>query len=162
MITRELAQIEELMSSGMHEEAYSKALALTKSVPDSPHACVAAAYASDRLGYEEESVIHYERALELGLPDNVDQCDFFIGYGSSLRNTGRENESLAILRKATIINPKHAALHAFLALALYSCEMYQDAMGTMLYAALLASRDNGFEGYSRALREYCDEFIVER
>lgn len=162
MITTELAQIEELMASGMHEEAYSKALALTKSIPDSPHAFMAAAYASDRLGYEEESVIFYERVLELGLPDDVDQCDFFIGYGSSLRNISRENESLAILRKATIKYPEHAALHAFLALALYSCEKYQDAMGTMLYAALLAARDDGFEGYSRALREYCDEFIIER
>lgn len=161
MITKELAQIEELMASGMHQEAYAKALSLISAIPDSPHAYIAAAYASDRLGHEEESVRLYEKALELGLPDNIDQCDFLIGYGSSLRNAGRENESLAILRKASIEYPEHAALHAFLALALYSCEYHKDAMGTMLYAALLASRDDGFEGYSRALREYCEELNRE-
>jgi tetratricopeptide (TPR) repeat protein len=159
MPEKELAKIKGLLASGFHEQAYTIAMRLVVDYPNSAHAHIAAAYTADRLGHEEESITFYERVLKLGFPTNEDECEFIIGFGSSLRNVGRLDDSLSVLRKGTLQFPMHAALHAFLALALHSCGKHQEAMTTLLTAALLAAKDDGFEGYSRALREYRDELL---
>lgn len=47
-----------------------------------------------------------------------------------------------------------AALAAFLGLALHSAGRNDEAMGTLLGAALAAVRPEGFGPYARATREY--------
>ena len=77
----------------------------------------AAAYALDREGREAEAVVHYDAAAALGGPSE-DRAGFSLGHGSTLRNVGRLDDSLAVLHKAVAEFPGDQAIRVFLALAL--------------------------------------------
>ncbi|MFY0534393.1 tetratricopeptide repeat protein [Nannocystis pusilla] len=62
------------------------------------------AYALDTAGREREAIAFYDRAWALGGPAD-DRVAFLIGYGSTLRNVGRLDESLDILRGAHAERP---------------------------------------------------------
>ena len=158
MIDEELATITKLRDAGNHEGAYTHAMALVKKFPADVRAQMASAYACDRTDREHEAVTYYDTAYRMGIPDN-DRAGFLLGYGSTLRNVGRTTESLEVLREASRLFPKDAAIVAFLALALHAAKRNDEAMATMLRAALMAARDDGFGRFVRALRE-CQEALA--
>ena len=151
----ERAAIEALRAAGELETAHRRAVALADSHHDHAGAQAAAAYACDRLGREREAVRYYTQAYELGGPDD-DPAGFLLGYGSTLRNVGRHDDAIAILGQAALEHPDHAALRAFLALALHSAGHATLALATMLDAAL-ASSPTAFAPYRRALGDYLAE-----
>jgi Flp pilus assembly protein TadD len=159
MIDEELAAITKLHDAGNHEDAYTHAMALVKKFPADVRAQIAAAYASDRTDREREAITYYDAAYRMGIPEH-EQSKFLLGYGSTLRNVGRTMEALEVFREASRLFPKDAALVAFLALALHSAKRHDEAMATMLRAALMAARDDGFGRYVRALREYEEELAA--
>jgi tetratricopeptide (TPR) repeat protein len=76
----------------------------------------------DSAGFEVEACNWYEQALALG-EDHFPQeqrCDFYIWYGSTLRNVGRLADSEYVLREALRRWPRSSALQFFLALTLKS------------------------------------------
>src|SRR5258706_6759283 len=110
------------------------------------------ACAHDRRGEEAAAIHEYERSLALGLsPD--ERCSALLGLGSSLRNVGRYDESVKVLRAAVAEFPDHAALRAFFALALHSRGEGREAMVVLLDLAL---RYAPVGNYARALGEYRD------
>src|SRR3954471_5274098 len=116
------------------------------------HAAYQRACAHDSRGEESTAIPEYERALALGLaPD--ERCQALLGLGSSLRNVGRHEESVRVLRAAIAEFPEHAALRAFLALALHSHGEGRDAMVTLLD---LVMRYAPIGQFARALGEYRD------
>ena len=118
---------------------------------------IAAAYALDRAGREAEAVVHYDAAYRMGGPAS-DRGGFLLGYGSTLRNVGRLEESLAVLTAATVELPDDQALRCFLALTLHSLGRHAEAMATMLDVALaLRAGSPSITRYARALGEYRDE-----
>jgi tetratricopeptide (TPR) repeat protein len=153
MIEEELARITKLHDDGNHEDAYMHAVALVTKFAADVRAQIAAAFASDRTDREHEAVTYYDTAFRMGIPEH-EQAKFLLGYGSTLRNVGRTSEALEVFREASRLFPKDAAILAFLALALHSAQRNDEAMATMLRAALMAARDDGFGRYVRALREY--------
>ena len=156
----ELAAIEALRRVGDHEGAHARAIILARDHPDDVNAALAAGGTCDRLGLERDAIVHYERALELGVPEDV-RRDFTIWYGSTLRNVGRVEESLARLAEGTTVYSEDAAIRAFLALALHSAGHDTLALATMLEAALVAAaRPEGFRGYERALATYQTELVA--
>lgn len=159
MIDEELARIKALKAAGKHEEAHAEAVALAQAFPNETLAQVAAAYAADRIGAEKEAVMFYDRAYALGPPEE-DRLGFLLGYGSTLRNVGRLDQAVEVLQAATREYPQDAALRAFLGLALHSAGRHDQAMYSLLQAALMAARHDGFGPYARALREYLDELAV--
>jgi Flp pilus assembly protein TadD len=159
-IDDELAAIAALRTNGDHAGAHVRALELVRDHPTDVRVVLAAAAACDRLGLEREAVVHYDRALELGVPDEFHQ-DFVLGYGSTLRNVGRLEEAVARLAEATAVYPDDAAMRAFLSLALHSAGHPTLALATMLEAALAAAaRPDGFGRYARALGDYQAELVA--
>lgn len=138
---------------GRDDEApYRDAVAAAAAHPDDAGAQAAAAYACDRLGREAEALRYYQRAFDLGGPAD-DRAGFLLGFGSTLRNVGRVDDAVAVLAEAALAHPDHAALRAFLALALGSAGHHALALATMLDAGL-ASSPAAFAPYRRALGEY--------
>ena len=123
--------------------------------PDDPRAQAAAAYANDRLGREAVALRYYQRAFELGGPPD-ERAGFLLGFGSTLRNVGRQDDAIAVLGAAVLEFPTDAALRAFLALALGSAGHATLALATMLEAGLTTS-PTAFAPYRRALGEYLAE-----
>jgi len=156
MIDEELRMIADLQDAKQNEEAFRHAVALARKFPEDVRAQIAAAYASDRNDCEQEAIIHYDLAFKMKIPDQ-ERAGFLLGYGSTLRNVGRTQEAVEILSEANRLFPTDASILAFLALAMYSSGRHTEAIATMLNAALLASRDDGFGQYQRALREYQQE-----
>lgn len=159
MIDEELATITRLRDAGNHEDAYMHAVALVRKFPADVRAQIASAYACDRTDREHEAVTYYDTAYRMGIPED-EQAGFLLGYGSTLRNVGRTIEALEVLREASRLFPKDAAILAFLAIALHSAQRNDEAMATMIRAALMAARDNGFGRFVRALREYQEELAA--
>lgn len=140
-------------ATGQGEDAPHRAVvAAAAARPDDVHAQAAAAYACDRLGREVEALRYYQRAFELGGPAD-DRAGFLLGFGSTLRNVGRVDDAVAVLAEAVLAHPDHAALRAFLALALGSAGHHALALATMLDAGL-ATSPSAFAPYRRALGEY--------
>lgn len=130
-------------------------MATADSNPTDVGAQVAAAYANDRHGDEETAVRYYDAAWAIGVPADV-RCRFLVGYGSTLRNVGRLDESIAIHRSAISEYPGFPAHHAFLALTLHAAGEHDAAIAEALTAVVDAGASN-LDGYDRALGEYRDE-----
>jgi Flp pilus assembly protein TadD len=135
----------------------SSTLAHAKAYPQDVAAQIAAAYACDREGTEEEAVLHYDAAWKLGIPDS-DRGEFMLGYGSTLKNVGRLKESEAILKMAILEAPENKALPAFLALTQHAQGHHGEALATLLDILLSFSPQNHhLADYARALGEYRDQ-----
>ena len=77
------------------------------------------AYALDSAGDEHGAIVEYERALEAGIPDDM-LAKTLLGYGSTLRNVGRNDDSVRVLEDAVRRFPEHQALPVFLAFSLWT------------------------------------------
>lgn len=113
-----------------------------------------AASVRDYLGREAEAEPFYRRALELGL-DEVRHPQAVIQLGSTLRNLGRHDEAVTILRGWIVRHPDHPLSdsgRAFLALALLSA-------GHDREAAIVALRTLAptLPQYAAAVAEYAEE-----
>jgi tetratricopeptide (TPR) repeat protein len=108
----------------------------------------------DYLGRETEAEPFYRKALELGL-DEPRHAQALIQLASTLRNLGRPEESVALLRGWIVRHPEHPLAdsgRAFLALALLSA-------GHEREAALVALRTLAptLPQYASAVAEYAEE-----
>jgi tetratricopeptide (TPR) repeat protein len=103
---------------------------------DDPAAAFEAAGARDFAGREAEAEPLYRRALELGLPEPW-RAQAVIQLASTLRNLGRADESVALLKRELAEHPEHEladAARAFLALALHDANQPTEAVRTALVA----------------------------
>jgi predicted Zn-dependent protease len=128
--------------------------------PDDVEARVAAAYALDRAGREEEAARHYDAAWALGVPERL-RRRFLVGYGSTLRNVGRLEESVALLGDASVADPGYPAYKVFLALALFSSGERTAAVATLLEAVLDVAAGASLDGYEEAVAAYQRELLDE-
>lgn len=125
--------------------------------PDDVGLQIEAAYTCDRYGDESDAVRYYDAAWKLGVPAEARRT-FLVGYGSTLRNVERYDDSIAVLAAAVGEFPGFAPLSAFLALSLHSAGRDREAMARALTAVLDAAGDSGsLDRYDRALRHYRDE-----
>ena len=104
----------------------------------------------DSAGRADGAIPLYEQALEAGLPD-AERRRALLQLGSSLRNVGRIDESVALLEAARLEYPDFRPLRAFLALALHSAGRSQEALAELLNVIA----DEG--DYERSLRGYASE-----
>lgn len=142
------------------EQELAAALAQAREHPEDVRAVLAAGGACDRLGLEHDAIVHYDRAVQLGIPEDTRE-DFIIWHGSTMRNVGRVEEAVAKLAEGCTVYPENVAMRAFLALALHSAGHATLALATMLEAALgAAKRPDGFGRYARALASYQTELVA--
>ncbi len=124
--------------------------------PDDIVAQMEAAFACDREGRETEAIVFYDAAwkLELALPV-AERHDFMIGYGSTLKNVGRLQESEHILRQLVAAVPTSGAARVFLALTLHASGRSNAALGELLDLALAHQHcDETLRRYHRAISTY--------
>ena len=123
--------------------------------PSDVAAQIAAAYACDSSDLETDAVIYYDRVWDLGVPSD-ERHDFLIGYGSTLRNVGRLDDSIEILNTAVGEYEDDLAAQSFLALALHTAGRSDEAVA-MLIDAVVESGGTGVYRFSPALESYAEE-----
>lgn len=102
----------------------------------------------DSLGFEAEAGAQYEKALELGL-DEARHARLAVQYGSTLRNLGRLDEAIAVLRSAPTHESTGAAPRLMLALALHSAGRKDEALQVAIEAQI-----DTLPRYQRSMRHY--------
>lgn len=136
-----------------------RTLKLAQERPHDVLARIEAAYACDYIGDEQSAIAHYEAAWALGVPER-ERREFLVGYGSTLRNIGRVEESIALLGEAVAEFGDYAPLHVFLALSLQAGGHSKAATATLLHVVLeLAQDTDALDGYERAIGYYQRELI---
>jgi tetratricopeptide (TPR) repeat protein len=110
----------------------------------------------DSAGREAEAVPHYERALALGLPEElVPGC--LLQLGSTLRNLGRVNEALALFDDGLERYPDHVSLRLFRALARAARRPERGARLDVLNLARMRIDAPEVQRYARSLENYTRE-----
>ncbi|AXE39402.1 tetratricopeptide repeat protein [Acidipropionibacterium virtanenii] len=102
----------------------------------------------DSLGFEAEAGAQYEKALELGL-DEARHARLAVQYGSTLRNLGRLDEAIAVLRSAPTHESTGAAPRLMLALALHRAGRKDEALQVAIEAQI-----DTLPRYQRSMRHY--------
>jgi tetratricopeptide (TPR) repeat protein len=93
-----LAEAARLREEGELERARELLLVLRAERPDDAQVAVQTAWVHDSLGLEDDAVSHYEAAIAGDLSDE-DLRGAFLGYGSTLRAMGRDQDSDRVLRQ---------------------------------------------------------------
>ena len=127
--------------------------------PDVPELVYEVAGAYDTAGEEELARPLYERALAMGLEgDALRRC--LLQYGSTLRNLGELDASLAALDRAAAAFPASVAVQVFRSLTLHELGRSDAAMAALL--ATLAEHGVGDLDRYRAAASGNAEFLLER
>jgi predicted Zn-dependent protease len=151
-----LARAVALREAGELEEARQALLELRAERPDDPQVAVQTAWVHDSLGLEEEAAEHYQAALAGDLSD-AEARGVYLGYGSTLRTLGRDEESDRVFREGIERFPDFAALRAFRAMLLYNLGRPREAVELLLGVLLETASDPSIERYRRALSAYADD-----
>ena len=139
---------------GSAADDFTTALEAARARPDDVRAQMAAAYACDRAGDEARAVTFYDAAWRLGVPA-AERTDFVIGYGSTLRNVRRVDESLSVLAELIALEPHNHAARCFHALSLHSAGHDGLALAEMLDVILsLENASPHVTKYRQALAFY--------
>ena len=138
----------------MDQNELSAVIATADANPGDIEAQIAAAWANDSYGSETNAMRYYDAAWAIGIPADK-RSRFMVGYGSTLRNNDRIDESITVHRQAIADYPDFAPHHAFLALALNRAGHHDEALAESLTALLGAGAAN-LDGYDRALSYYRD------
>ncbi|WP_225792796.1 tetratricopeptide repeat protein [Agrococcus sediminis] len=102
----------------------------------------------DAHGREHEAEHEYERALALGL-DAEQHAQLAVQYGSTLRNTGRLEDAIAVLEAAPEHPSTGSSPRVFLALALHSAGRHDEALRVVIEAL-----EPTLPRYNRSIRAY--------
>lgn len=110
----------------------------------------------DSAGREQEAIPHYERALALGLPDElVPRC--LLQLASSLRNADRADDALANFDDAIARYPDDAALPLFRAFLLADLGREREALVSVLHLARTRIDAPEIHRYARSLENYTND-----
>lgn len=114
--------------------------------------------ALDSAGREAEAAEQYAAAVSAGLvdADRGRAAQLAVQYASTLRNLGRTDEAIAMLRAAPAHESTGAAPAVFLALALHSAGRYGEAL-----QVVIAAIEPSLPRYHRSVRGYAAELTAE-
>ncbi|PFG31418.1 tetratricopeptide repeat protein [Paramicrobacterium agarici] len=119
--------------------------------PDDPAVLYEVGGAYDTDGQEEVAAEFYRRAMNAGLDGRwLRQC--YLQYGSTLRNLGRVDESIAIFDEALRAFPESESLAIFRALSVHAAGKPSAALGAVLELIADRYRTDEVLRYEEALR----------
>lgn len=126
-------------------------LAVLAEHPDEPEVLYEVGGAYDTAGEEATAAGYYERAMAAGLSgDALRRC--LLQYGSTLRNLGRLDESLAVLERARAEFPTSDSLKVWHATSLHEAGRHDAAFAIMLELVADRVRTDELVRYEAALR----------
>jgi tetratricopeptide (TPR) repeat protein len=150
-----LLQAKELRQADELEESQAVLLALLEEYPNDPKVLFEVGGAFDVMGYEPDAIPYYRQAIEAGL-DGVELQECLICLGSSHRNVGDFSEAVEVLENAAEQYPENKSIQAFLALAYYSDEQYEEAVRVLMELLLETTDDEDILAYADTLDFYKD------
>lgn len=119
--------------------------------PDDPAVLYEVGGAYDTDGQEEVAAGYYQRAMDAGLDGHqLRQC--YLQYGSTLRNLGRLDESIAMFDEGLSRFPESESLGIFRALTLHAAGKPNAALGSVLSVIADRFRTDEVVRYEAALR----------
>ncbi|NUU07929.1 tetratricopeptide repeat protein [Leifsonia sp. C5G2] len=119
--------------------------------PDDPDVLYEVGGAYDTAGEEDTAAGFYERALDAGLSgDTLRRC--LLQYGSTLRNLGRFDESLAALDRALEQFPESESVRVWHALSLHAAGRSDAAVAELMEVAVDGIRTPDLQRYQAAVR----------
>lgn len=137
------------------EESQDLLLELLSEYPGDPVVLFEVGGSYDVMGLEPEAMPYYRQAIEQGLEgDALGEC--LICLGSSQRLVGEFEEAVDTLEDAVDRYPDSEAAKAFLALAYYSNEKYDQAVSMLLDIVVRTTDDEDLRLYADALDYYKD------
>lgn len=137
------------------EESQDLLLELLAANPDDPEVLFEVGGSFDVMGYEPEAIPYYRRSIEQGLEgDALYEC--MICLGSSQRLVGDFEDAVETLEEASQRYPESTGAEAFLALAYYSNEQYEESVKLLLELLLRTSSDSELREYADVLDYYKD------
>lgn len=134
-----------------HQELIIQMTALAAAAPHPALGAFELAGAFDSTGHEDEADAEYSRATAQGLSD-VDPsraAQLVVQHASTLRNLGRVDAAIEMLRDAPPHPDTGAAPAVFLALALHSAGRHDEALCTAVEAI-----EPTLPRYNRSVRAY--------
>ena len=150
-----LLRAKELRQEDELEDSQEVLLALLEEYPDDPQVLFEVGGAYDVMGYESEAIPYYRQAVEAGL-EGAELHECLICLGSSHRNVGDFSEAVEVLENTADQFPDRKSSQAFLALAYYSDEQYENAVRVLLELLLETTDDDDILAYADTLDFYKD------
>jgi len=152
----QLARAIEFRTAKRYDEARRLFAELYEAYPDDPLVNYHYAWLHDSLGEESGAVPFYERAINLGLPDE-ELRGAMLGLGSTYRALGEYEKSVDLLRRGMARFPDAGEFPVFLAMALYNSGVHAEAMELLLKTLANTSNDEGIRRFQRAIEFYADK-----
>ncbi|MEO3753349.1 tetratricopeptide repeat protein [Streptomyces sp. B6B3] len=157
---RRVVELWDSLDDDTDEAAFRAAMAgLVAELPaDDPVGHFEMASAYDSTGGEAEAAEHYRRALDGGLGD-VDpyrRSRTAVQYASTLRNLGRVEEGIALLRAEPPGGELGDAVAAVLALSLTDAGREREAVVLLLHAL-----SDHLPRYQRSMHRYADALLAD-
>jgi tetratricopeptide (TPR) repeat protein len=150
-----IIQAKKLRKADELEESQELLLQLLEEYPEDPEVLFEVGGSFDVLGMESKAVPYYEEAIEHGL-DGEELQECLVCLGISHRIIGEFPEAIDALEKAVEQFPDDNSGRAFLALAYYSDERYEEAVRLLLSLLLETTNDEQILGYADPLDFYKD------
>ncbi|MCK1998870.1 tetratricopeptide repeat protein [Psychrobacillus psychrodurans] len=151
-----IKEIEEaiiLRNNGMKNESNELLLKLVEKYPSNASIFYQCAWSFDILGEETKAVAFYEKAIDLGLP-NDEMEGAIIGLGSTYRALGDYEKSKRVFLRGIELFPNNKAIQVFYAITLYNLSDHSNATELLLEVLLETTEDKQILEYERALKFY--------
>ncbi|WP_427138809.1 tetratricopeptide repeat protein [Psychrobacillus psychrodurans] len=151
-----IKEIEEaiiLRNNGMKNESNELLLKLVEKYPSNASIFYQCAWSFDILGEETKAVAFYEKAIDLGLP-NDEMEGAIIGLGSTYRALGDYEKSKRVFIRGIELFPNNKAIQVFYAITLYNLSDHSNATELLLEVLLETTEDKQILEYERALKFY--------
>jgi tetratricopeptide (TPR) repeat protein len=126
-------------------------LAVLAEHPDNAYVLYEVGGSYDTAGEEETALGYYERAIAQGLTgDTLRRC--LLQYGSTFRQLGRHEESLAVLDRALALYPLSESVRMWHALSLHAAGRSDGAVAELMELAVDGIRTEDLLRYEAAIR----------
>jgi tetratricopeptide (TPR) repeat protein len=150
-----IAEAKSLRQEDNLEESQNLLLSLLEEFPEDPLVLFEVGGSFDVMGEEEEAIPYYQKAIEAGLSGN-DLQECLICLGSNYRILGDYQEAVDTLEDAVNQFPDSGSVKAFLAVALYSNDQFEEAVRLLLTLLLNTTKDEDILAYGDTLDFYKD------
>lgn len=153
---KELELAIKLRKEGKLEESNKLLMKLVDMYPDNPIINYHCAVSLDVMGLEKDAIQYYEKAIEIGLPDEEMQ-GAYLGLGSTFRTLGQYEKSKNIFEEGLEKFPENRGMKVFYAMTLYNLGKHLKAMEILLLCLAETSSDENINKYKKAIKFYADK-----
>lgn len=110
----------------------------------------------DVLGLEASAVPYYEKAIEIGLPEE-ELKGAYLGLGSTYRTLGQYIKAKGVFEAGLKIFPENKGIQTFYSMVLYNLGDFSKAMEISLKNLAETSTNEDIRKYKKAIEFYSDK-----